>query len=365
MSAATVGATGAAEAPAPTWRGLLGRLLAAEHLSSAETAWAMDQMMSGEATPAQVAGFAVALRAKGETAPEIAGLAAAMLDHARAVDVPGPVVDVVGTGGDQAHTVNISTMSAVVMAAAGARVVKHGGRAASSLCGSVDLLEALGVPVDLGPAQVARCVEEVGIGFCFAQVFHPAMRHVGPVRGQLGVPTAFNLLGPLTNPARPAAALIGCADVRFAPILAEVLAARGDRALVVRGDDGLDEVTTTTTSTVWRAAPGGVTVETLDPTTFGVPVSVPGDLRGGDAALNACVARAVVAGETGPVREAVLLNAGAALAAHAEAQTGHGEDLHAAVAAGRARAAEAVDTGAAADLLARWSATAARIRSED
>ena len=247
----------------------------------------MDQVMSGEASPAQVAGFVVALRAKGETAPEIAGLATAMLAHARPVDVPGPVVDIVGTGGDGAHTVNISTMAAVVMAAAGARVVKHGGRAASSQSGSVDVLEALGVPVDLGPDAVARCVAEVGIGFCFAQVFHPAMRHAGPVRGQLGVPTAFNLLGPLTNPARPGAALIGCADVRFAPILAEVLAARGDRAVVVRGDDGLDEVTTATTTTVWHAGPGGVRVETLDPTALGVPVSGPGALRGGDAAHNA------------------------------------------------------------------------------
>ena len=214
-------------ARAPSWPGLLGRLLAGQDLAADDTEWAMDQVMSGEASPAQVAGFVVALRAKGETAPEIAGLATAMLAHARPVDVPGPVVDIVGTGGDGAHTVNISTMAAVVMAAAGARVVKHGGRAASSQSGSVDVLEALGVPVDLGPDAVARCVAEVGIGFCFAQVFHPAMRHAGPVRGQLGVPTAFNLLGPLTNPARPGAALIGCADVRFAPILAEVLAARG------------------------------------------------------------------------------------------------------------------------------------------
>jgi len=264
---------------APSWPGLIGRLLAGQDLAADDTEWAMDQVMSGEASPAQVAGFVVALRAKGETAPEIAGLATAMLAHARSVSVPGPVVDIVGTGGDGAHTVNISTMSAVVMAAAGARVVKHGGRAASSQSGSVDVLEALGVPVDLGPEAVARCVDEVGIGFCFAQVFHPAMRHAGPVRGQLGVPTAFNLLGPLTNPARPGAALIGCADVRFAPILAEVLAARGDRAVVVRGDDGLDEVTTATTTTVWHAGPGGVRVETLDPTSLGVPVSTADDLR--------------------------------------------------------------------------------------
>lgn len=346
----------------PTWPGLLGRLLRGDDLDSAETAWAMDRMMAGEAAPAHVAGFAVALRAKGETAAEVAGLARAMLAHARTVSVPGPVVDVVGTGGDQAHTVNISTMAAIVVAAAGARVVKHGGRAASSSTGSVDLLEALGVAVDLGPEEVARCAAEVGIGFCFAQVFHPAMRHVGPVRSQLGVPTAFNLLGPLTNPARPAAALIGCADPRFAPILAEVLAERGDRALVVRGDDGLDEVTTTTTTTVWRAGGGTVTVERLDPSRLDVPVSAPGDLRGGDPPHNAAIARSVLAGEPGPVREAVLLNAGAALAAHREAATGEVEELHAAVSAGRARAAAAVDSGAASDLLQRWSRVAAELR---
>ncbi|MHC1561733.1 anthranilate phosphoribosyltransferase [Actinomycetospora sp. C-140] len=347
----------------PTWPALIGRLLAGQDLAAGDTEWAMDQVMSGEASPAQVAGFVVALRAKGETAPEIAGLATAMLAHARAVEVPPPVVDIVGTGGDGAHTVNISTMSAVVMAAAGARVVKHGGRAASSQSGSVDVLEALGVPVDLGPDAVAHCVAEVGIGFCFAQVFHPAMRHAGPVRGQLGVPTAFNLLGPLTNPARPGAALIGCADVRFAPILAEVLAARGDRAVVVRGDDGLDEVTTATTTTVWHAGPAGVRVETLDPAALGVPASGQEALRGGDAAHNAAVARAVFAGEAGAVRDAVLLNAGAALAAHEEAVTGTPmTDLHAGVAAGQRRAAEAVDSGAAAALLDRWSAVAREAR---
>lgn len=345
-----------------SWPTLLGRLLAGDDLAADDTAWAMDQVMSGEASPAQVAAFVVALRAKGETAPEVAGLARTMLAHARTVSVPGPVVDVVGTGGDQARTVNISTMAAVVVAAAGARVVKHGGRAASSAAGSVDLLEALGVPVDLGPDEVARCVDEVGIGFCFAQVFHPAMRHAAGPRREIGVPTAFNLLGPLTNPARPAAALIGCADARFAPILAEVLGARGDRALVVRGDDGLDEVTTTTTTTVLRTGEGAVSAERLEPALLGVPAAAPGDLVGGDAAHNAGVARTVFDGARGPVREAVLLNAGAALAAHEEALTGVRRDLHDAVGAGRDRAAGAVDSGAAADLLERWSRIATALR---
>lgn len=351
-----------ARGPTRDWRSLIARLLRAEDLDAADTAWAMDQMMSGEASPAQMAAFVIGLRAKGETAPELAGLAETMLAHARPVQVSGPVVDVVGTGGDQAHTVNISTMAAIVMAAAGARVVKHGGRAASSACGSVDVLEALGVPVDLGPDEVARCVDEVGIGFCFAQVFHPAMRNVGGIRRELGVPTAFNLLGPLTNPARPGAALIGCPDPRFAPLLAEVLAARGDRAFVVRGDDGLDEVTTTTTSTIWRAGGGTVSTDRLDPAALGVPISVTGDLRGGDAAVNAAVARWTLAGEPGPVREAVLLNAGAALAAYEESVTGQADELRKAVAAGRERAAKAVDSGAAADLLARWTSLATRLR---
>jgi anthranilate phosphoribosyltransferase len=361
--AASAGGTApASAAAAPTWPSLLGRLLRGEDLTGPEAAWAMDRMMSGEASPAQVAAFAVALRGKGETAAEIGGLAEVMRAHAREVTVPGVVVDIVGTGGDQAHTVNISTMAAVVMAAAGARVVKHGGRAASSACGSADLLEALGVPIDLGPEGVAASVGEVGIGFCFAQTFHPAMRHVGGVRREIGVPTAFNLLGPLTNPARPAAALIGCADVRFAPVLAAVLAERGDTALVVRGDDGLDEITTTSTTTVWRAGPGGVSVETLDPTRLGIPVSAPGDLRGGDAPVNARVAHAVFAGDPGPVREAVLLNAGAALAACEEAETGTVDELHAAVGRGRERAAAAVDDGAAATLLERWARVAKRLR---
>jgi anthranilate phosphoribosyltransferase len=367
MSAAAAGVTPEpAAAVAPTWPSLLGRLLHGEDLAGPEAAWAMDRMMSGEASPAQVAAFAVALRAKGETAEEIGGLAEVMRAHAREVTVDarlGPVVDIVGTGGDQAHTVNISTMAAVIMAAAGARVVKHGGRAASSACGSVDLLEELGVPVDLGPEAVAASVDQVGIGFCFAQTFHPAMRHVGGVRREIGVPTAFNLLGPLTNPARPAAALIGCADARFAPVLAAVLAGRGDTALVVRGDDGLDEITTTTTTTVWRARPSGVTVETLDPTRIGVPVSLPGELRGGDASVNARVARSVFAGDPGPVREAVLLNAGAALAAHEEAETGKTDELHEAVARGRDRAAAAVDEGAAATLLERWIEVSTRLRA--
>ena len=221
--------------------------MAGGELAADETAWAMDEVISGDATPAQIAAFAVLLRAKGETPQELVGLVRAMLDRAPALSIEGPAVDVVGTGADRAHTVNLSTMAALVVAGSGRRVVKHGNRAATSACGTADVLEELGVVIDLPPAGVARTVDEVGIGFCFAPVFHPGTRHSIPARRELGVPTVFNFLGPLTNPARVPAGAIGCADPRMAPVMAAVLAARGDCALVFRGDDGLDELTTTTT----------------------------------------------------------------------------------------------------------------------
>lgn len=334
-----------------TWPGVLGRLIRGVHLDAVDTAWVMDRVLSAEATPAQLAGFLVALRAKGETSAEVAGLAEAMLRHARRVTVPGRAVDVVGTGGDQANTVNISSMTAVVVAAAGAPVVKHGGRAASSASGAADVLEALGIAIDLPPEGVAACVAEVGIGFCFAPVFHPAMRHAAGPRRELGVPTAMNLLGPLTNPAQPSASLVGCADARLAPILAEVFAARGSSALVVRGDDGLDELTTTTTSTVWVAAGGTVRERTLDPAALGLPAATREDLRGGDPAHNAATFRALLAGDRGPVRDAVLLNAAGALVAF----DGVPDDLAAAFPAALQRAAAAIDSGTAQRLLARWA----------
>jgi anthranilate phosphoribosyltransferase len=343
-----------------SWPVLLSRLIGGTDLAAEDTTWAMDQVMSGAATPAQVAGFVVALRAKGETSDEIGGLAAAMLDHARRFEVPLRAVDVVGTGGDRAHTVNISTMAALVTAAAGAPVVKHGGRAASSQCGTADVLEALDVAIDLGPDQVAACVSELGIGFCFAPVFHPAMRHAAGVRREIGVPTAFNFLGPLTNPAQPAAALVGCADERMAPVMAEVLARRGASAVLVRGDDGLDEITTTTTTTVWVVADGDVRRDSVDPAALGVAAARPVDLRGGDAATNAAVIRRLVAGEPGPIRDAVTLNAAAALAAHA----GLTGDLAGDLRAGAQRAAGALDSGAAADLLQRWARRSGELRAD-
>ncbi|MFC5993409.1 anthranilate phosphoribosyltransferase [Pseudonocardia hispaniensis] len=347
-----------ADAGERSWPRLLGRLIARHDLDAADAAWVMDRVLSAEATPAQLAGFLVALRIKGETPAEIGGLAEAMLRHARRVTIQGRAVDVVGTGGDQAHTVNISTMSAIVVAAAGVPVVKHGNRAASSKCGAADLLEEIGVAIDLPPDGVAACVAEVGIGFCFAPVFHPAMRHTAGVRRELGLPTAMNVLGPLTNPAQPSAALVGCADARLAPVLAEVFAARGASVLVVRGDDGLDELTTTTTTTVWVAGEGEVRTETVDPAALGMPLAEREDLRGGDPAANAAVCRAVLAGRGGPVREAVLLNAAGALVA----ADGPVADLADALGTARVRAAEAIDSGAAAALLTRWSEASTRLR---
>ena len=336
---------------APSWPALLTTLMRGDALSAADTAWAMNEIMAGDATPAQLAAFAVLLRAKGETSDELAGLVQTMLARATPVHVEGRAVDVVGTGADRAHTVNISTMAALVVAGSGRRVVKHGNRAASSLCGTADVLEELGVAIDLPAAGVERTVAEVGIGFCFAPVYHAGTRHaIGP-RRELGVPTAFNFLGPLTNPARVTAAAIGCADARMAPVMTAVLAGRGDTALVFRGDDGLDELTTTTTSHVWVAAGETVSTASLDPARFGIAAVAPEALRGADAAFNARVVHEVLSGGAPAVREVVLLNAAAAIAAHDGVSVATLDD---AIAAGLVEAARAIDSGAAAALLAKW-----------
>ncbi|MCZ3386778.1 MAG: anthranilate phosphoribosyltransferase, partial [Actinomycetia bacterium] len=308
----------------PTWAAVIGALIRREDLDATSAQWAMGEVMAGNASPAQIAAFAVALRGKGETAAEMSGLAEAMLAAAHRIDVPGPAVDIVGTGGDRSHSVNISTMAALVVAGAGVRVVKHGNRAASSDCGTADVLEELGVALGLTPAQVAAVGADVGITFCFAQVFHPAMRHAAAARREIGVPTSFNFLGPLTNPAQPVAQAIGCADLRMAPVMAQVFAERGASALVFRGDDGLDELTVSTTSSVWRVIDGQVEASTLDPARFAIASAPIEALRGGDRQHNAGVVRALLSGEErGPIRDAVVLNASAALAA-LDAATGSG-----------------------------------------
>lgn len=343
-----------------TWPTLLIRLMAGEDLSADDTAWAMDAVMNGDADPVQLAGFLVALRAKGETAAELRGLADAMLAHALPITVDGPTLDIVGTGGDRAHTVNISTMSSIVSAGAGATIVKHGNRAASSSSGAADVLEALGLRLDLSPEAVAAVGRESGITFCFAQTFHPSFRHAGPVRSALGVPTSFNVLGPLTNPARPRFRAVGVADTALAPLVAEVFAQRGDTAAVFRGDDGLDELTLSTTSSVWWVRDGQVTEGSIDPVALGLQQAPVSALRGGDGAHNAEVVRQVMDGATGPVRDAVLLNAGMALAVTAE-QHGPDVDLSVAVASGIERARTSIDSGAARAALDKWIETTNRI----
>lgn len=335
-----------------TWPALLNALLDGDSLTSEETAWAMNTIMAGEATDAQIAGFAVAMRAKGETVAEVSGLADGMMDNATPVDVPGRIADLVGTGGDRAHTVNISTMAAVVAAASGVRVVKHGNRAASSSCGAADLLEHLGVAIDLSPEATAAVVAETGITFCFAPRFHPALRYASRTRSELGTPTVFNFLGPLTNPARPGAQAVGVFHPRMAGVIAGVFAARGCSSLVFRGDDGLDELTTTGTSTVWVVRDGTATQTTFDPSALGIPPARPEDLRGADASFNARVARETFTGREGPVRDMVLLNAAALITAYEGAPSA--DELTPTLAAARDRAAEAVDSGAAATLLDRW-----------
>jgi anthranilate phosphoribosyltransferase len=345
------------------WPSLIGALIRGEALTADETAWAMNEIMDGAATPAQIAGFGVALRVKGETVGEVSGLAQAMLGHSTPLHVPGRLVDLVGTGGDGARTVNISTMGTIVAGAAGARMVKHGNRAASSACGAADVLEALSVVIDLPPRATEQLVEEAGIAFLFAPLYHPALRHAAAPRRELGVPTVFNFLGPVANPARPDALAVGVSDPRMGQIIAGVLAGRGNSALVFHGDDGLDELTTTTCSTVWVVHGGAVSQTAFDPASLGIGRAAPEDLRGGDAPHNAAAARAVLAGQPGPVRDTVLLNAAAALAA--EAGVPGPEELRGALADGYARAASAVDSGAAAALLDRWAQASRRLaRSE-
>lgn len=339
---------------AHTWPNLTSALMRGEELATSDTAWAMGEIMAGNATPVQVAGFAIALRAKGETPAELAGLVEAMLASATLVTLPEEqrtdAVDVVGTGGDRANTVNISTMAAIVTAASGVRVVKHGNRSASSTTGTADLLEYFGLPLDLGPAGVARTVTEAGMGFCFAARYHPGMRHASVTRRELGVPTFFNMLGPLTNPARPTAAAVGCFDQRMAPVMAAVFARRGDSAVVMRGEDGLDEFTTSAPTRLWLVREGKVDEMVLDATDLGLPRSQPADLRGGDVAFNADVAHRVFAGERGPVRDAVVVNVAAALAAHARFPGDFVETMR----AGIARAQETLDSGAATTQLTNW-----------
>jgi anthranilate phosphoribosyltransferase len=353
---------------------VLAALASGNDLTPDQAAWAMEQVLGGSASPAQFGAFVMGLRAKGETADEVEALVTTMLSRARLLDFGAegaPVaLDAVGTGGDQAHTVNISTMTTLVCAAAGVPMVKHGNRAASSSTGSADVLEYLGVVIDLEPEQVVESIRGAGIGFCFAQVHHPALRHAGPWRRELGVPTVFNILGPLTNPGSVSAALIGSASLALAPVMADVLLRRGVRALVVRGEDGLDEISTSAPTRVWDATGDIVRETTLDPMDLGIPRTPAALLAGGDSARNADLLIAALDGSApqGPdadrvaaIRDAVAMNAAAALAAYAAATPGGDPGANAGIDL-TARVAEHVPTvrailqeGAAVDVLRRWA----------
>ncbi len=340
-----------------TWPGILGSLVEGNDLSISDAEWAMGSVVAGEATPAQIAGLLVALRVKGETVDEIVGFRDAALHHALPLNVPADVLDIVGTGGDPYGAVlNISSVASIVAAAAGVPVVKHGNRAASSASGASDLLTALGLNLEITPERVAEVLSETGITFAFAAVFHPGFRHAGPTRKELGISTLFNILGPLCNPARPNATAVGVASLERVPLVVGVFQTRGATALVYRGDDGIDKLTTTGHSHIWEVSRGFVTEHDLDPADLGIARADIQSLLGADAAHNAEVARAVLAGDSGPVRDIVLLNAAAGLTSFDLSQ--HPEQLQQPIverlAAGLERAAAAIDSGAAAAKLAQW-----------
>ena len=346
---------------AQTWPSILAKLLDGASLDRAEAAWAMTEIMSGEASEAQVGAFMIALRAKGETVAELAGLVDVMLEHSVLLDTGNDAVDIVGTGGDLAGTVNVSSMAAILTAAAGVPVMKHGSRSASGKTGSSEMLEVLGVRLDISPERVADVFREVGLTFFFAPVFHPAMRHVAPIRRALGVPTTFNFLGPLANPAQPIATSLGVSNPFIAPLMAAEMAARSRTALVFRGSDGLDELTTTGTSHIWQVSGGEVTEFELDPVDLGLARASLADLVGGDAHFNAQVARMVLGKETpdrdlSAVRDIVLLNAAGGVVAYdlAKDASQASVNLNGRFVNALAKVRQALDSGAAADKLSAW-----------
>ena len=340
------------------WSTYLDRLENGLDLEPHEISSVMETILRGEAEVAEIKTFLLALKNKGETAEEVSALVNQMFAHSAPISIAERAVDTVGTGGDGAHTINISTTAAIIAASAGARVVKHGNRAASSKSGSGDLLEALGVAITLDGKGVERTVSELGIGFCFAPIFHPAMRFAAPARKELGVPTVFNILGPLANPAKPQAAAIGVADDRMHLVMAQVLADKGVDGFVFRGDDGLDEITLATTTSVLTLGNGQIASDLLDPLDFGIARAPISALAGGDATENARITSAIFAGEKGAPRDAVVLNAAAAIAAY------EGEmelSLHDRIQKGVERATMAIDSGAAATLLSLWASLSQKL----
>lgn len=341
------------------WPETLGILIQGADLDAPQAALALSNILAGEATPSQIAAFCVALRLKGETVAEMAGMREAMLARADRVVVPSdrPVIDTCGTGGDRSGSINVSTLAALVVAGAGAAVCKHGNRAATSVCGSADVLEALGVAIDLGAGGVATCIAEAGMGFCLAPRFHPAMRYAGPTRRELGIPTVFNFLGPLANPAQLQGQVVGVSDPRMAERMMGVLEVAGlSRAMVVYGHDGLDELTITTTSTVLELCEGTVRHHQVDPSILGLPLAEAGSLKGGSASINAEAARRVLDGQAGPHRDVVCLNAAAAAVVAGLAES---------LVEGIELASVSIDGGAAANVLDRLVLVSQRCVSAD
>jgi anthranilate phosphoribosyltransferase len=341
-----------------TWQQILETLTNGLDLDSNNARWAMNEILQGNAEVPEIKDFLLALKAKGEIADEVNSFVNVMYQHSAPIEISERAVDTVGTGGDGANTINISTTAAIIAAAAGAKVLKHGNRAATSKSGSADLLEALGINIELDGAGVETVFAEIGIGFCFAPKFHPAMRFAAPARKELGVPTIFNILGPLANPAKPKAAAIGVANERMHLLMAEVLAAKGVDGFVFRGDDGLDEITLATTTSVLTIGQEEISSDLIDPTDFAIAKAPISALVGGDAQFNANVARAIFNGEHGAPRDAVALNAAAAIAAFKGDFT---KSLHERMQDGYRDAVNAIDSGAATALLGNWISVSQRL----
>jgi anthranilate phosphoribosyltransferase len=342
------------------WEIHISRLQSGLDLEPEDVQWCMNEILTGNANLEVIKEFLLALKSKGETSEEVGALVAQMYQHCAPITINDRAVDTVGTGGDGAHTINISTTAAIIAAAAGVKVIKHGNRAASSKSGSADLLEALGINIDLDGAGVEKTFSELGIGFCFAPVFHPAMRFAAPARKGLGTPTVFNILGPMANPAKPKAAAIGVANERMHLVMAEVLSARGVDGFVFRGDDGLDEITLATTTTVLTIGSGEMRSDRIDPLDFEIKRAPISALVGGDATENARITTAIFSGEKGAPRDAVVLNAAAAIAAY---EARFDLNLHQRMALGISRAVDAIDSGAATHLVSRWAELTQKLRA--
>ena len=335
-----------------SWDQVIGQLADHEDLTADQARWAMGQILGDLAEKETIKSFLLGVQAKGETALEVESFVSVMYQHCAPITIGERAVDPVGTGGDGANTINISTTAAIIARAAGAKVIKHGARAASSKSGAADLLEALGVNIDLNGEQVAATFNEVGIGFCFAPKFHPAMRFAAPARRELGQASVFNILGPLANPAKPMAVAVGVSKTRVMPIMADVLLQRGAEGFLFRGDDGIDEITLSTTTQIMQISGGRSRLESFDPRDLGIEYALIETLAGGDAEFNAAVTLQIFEGQKSPAREAVLLNAAATIAAY---KGDFGRSITEQLADGYALASKAVDTGEAREVLKRWA----------